>query len=423
MFAIAALILEIEEAIQRERMRRAEEEARRRKEAEEAARLRRLAIIKAEMTKRLDVIAEQVNNSRQALIAHDYAALTSGLSMLRSVTAQASDERILREAQAGITELENQLETALAKKQRADAQAQLRDSELQEFLLDQVRAKLRRAEGQGSAGLDPNGYAAAQQAIEAAAAALASGANDTESLVEEAEKAIDAHVSNISSGLAQAQNARATAEEAVGELGALVDGLQADEVVMRWQSEEVAQMVQQLSQARQALAEGRYDEPDTILAEAREASANAVNNAGQNQLLADERDYIARSIASALGEMGFYVAPPTPEYPGYAETSLIINAQKDSGEGVAVSVPIKGQVLYDVAGYPIETTERVDGSGQASSCDKAEGMLLEMQKALNQHYGISMGEIGWENKDPNRRLRAADELPREDQSGRERGEQ
>lgn len=378
--------------------------------------------MKNEQTKRIDAIVERVTRSRSSLLEADYASLTGSIAMLRSTLQTATDERVVREASAGISELESQLQAALEKKKRLDAQSQLRDAELQEFLLDQIREKLQRAQGQGSEGLDPAGYTSAQQAIEAAAAAISSRTKGMEELVGRAEQAVDAHLSGITTRLAEVENARAAAEEAVGELEAIIEGLQADEVVMRWQSDNVDELGWQLSAARQAVAEGRFGEPDSILADAREASASAVNNANHYQLHADERDYIARSIASSLSEMGFHMAAPSPEYPGRADSSIILSGENDSGEGVAVSVPIEGQVLYDVAGYPIETTERIDGSGPATTCDKAEGMLLEMQKALREHFGVVAGEIGWDTKDPDRRLRAADELPRDQDSSRERGD-
>jgi len=54
----------------------------------------------------------------------------------------------------------------------------------------------------------------------------------------------------------------------------------------------------------------------------------------------------------------------------------------------------------------------VVGGGTAAVCDEAEAVIDEMHEALEREFEVQTGELLWADKDPNRILRSADELPR-----------
>lgn len=240
----------------------------------------------------------------------------------------------------------------------------------------------------------------------------------TETALRDVQRALVA-VEQKTERLAEAEAARraellrrkAAAEEALSELTALVEGLKVDPVVMRWQHHRMKEMEDLISEAEAALQAEAWDRPASLLVQARSVASSMVDTANAAQLKADTRDYIARSIAAALSEMGYAVTEPTAAYPDHPASDLVFRAADAGGRSVAVSVPVEGQVYYTVDGFPHTTEPLVDG-GTAPACDQAEAVLNQMRERLAEQYGVETGEILWEGKaDPNRRLRKADELP------------
>jgi hypothetical protein len=115
--------------------------------------------------------------------------------------------------------------------------------------------------------------------------------------------------------------------------------------------------------------------------------------------------------------MGFMVSEPIEEHPGHPATASILHAATTSGKAIAVSVPVEGQVWYNVEGY-VKTVEAAVGGGEAAVCDEAQEVIEQMHDALDQEFQIQMGELNWEGKDPKRKLRAAKSVPRNGTSSR-----
>jgi hypothetical protein len=210
---------------------------------------------------------------------------------------------------------------------------------------------------------------------------------------------------------------KAAGEAAAGELGALIEGLKADPVVMRWQYHRMAEVESPAAEARKALSAENWDAPAALLEQARARASSLVEAANAAQLKADTRDYIARSIVAALTGMGYVVSEPQASHADHPASDLTFRAADASGRSVAVSVPVEGEVYYTVDGFA-HTTEPLAEGGAAPACDQAEAVLDQMRGRLADEYGVDAGEIRWDGKaDPNRRLRQADELP---QSGEQR---
>lgn len=203
---------------------------------------------------------------------------------------------------------------------------------------------------------------------------------------------------------------RSAAEAAVGDIEGLIAGLKADEVVMRWQHHRLVEVTAVLDSARKAVADGRFDAAMASPAQAQACSDTLVSVANEAQLKADQRDYIAQSIARTLEGMGFAVTVPAPEHAGHPATALVFRASNAARHGVDVSVPVEGEVHYTVDGFA-HTSEPLRGGGAAPACDEAEKVLMEMQAKMAEQFGVKAGEIRWDGKaDPDRRLKSEKDL-------------
>jgi hypothetical protein len=208
---------------------------------------------------------------------------------------------------------------------------------------------------------------------------------------------------------------KATAENQLAQLQSLIAGLQADPVVMRWQGPQLAELVGYQEQSQQAIAAEKFQGVADFLRRSETLQEEMIANANAAQLQADQRDYIADSIASSLEELGFNVVYRQAEHADHPASAVIMGAVTPAGKGISVSVPVDGEVFYDVDGYSKQTVAVV-GGGQAVVCDEAEQVIDEMHDFLAAQFGIQMGELNWEGKNPQRQLRQADSLPQSSSS-------
>jgi hypothetical protein len=194
-------------------------------------------------------------------------------------------------------------------------------------------------------------------------------------------------------------------ERALGDLDARLAGLEADALVMRWCAGEVAE-------ARADLARLRAADGDLVpqCGDLASLLRDLPQRARAAQEAEERRRYIARGIAEAMRGMGFTVSEPQLEHPGVGASALVFEGVRASGGEVAVSVPVEGQVWYAVDGYPLRL-EAASGGGDASTCDEAEREISAMHAVLADRFGVRMGTLDWEGRDPSRVARYADDLP------------
>ena len=123
-----------------------------------------------------------------------------------------------------------------------------------------------------------------------------------------------------------------------------------------------------------------------------------------------------------MNQMGFVVQAGSPllEYPGDPASASIIQAQRLGGGAIAVSVPQEGEIWYDVDGYPMRVETNSDGR-EVRSCDEAQEQIEQLHLAMEKTFGIQMGELMWEGRDPDRIRKAADRLPDSAHTDRARG--
>jgi len=188
------------------------------------------------------------------------------------------------------------------------------------------------------------------------------------------------------------------------ELHALIVGMQADPMVTRWHRHGITRLgaeIEQVVGSEQAMP---------FLEEANRRAATMITEAKAAQLKADQRDYIARGIMQSLANMGFLVTDPAAEHPEHPATAKIVRAANASGKSIAVSVPVEGEVWYEIDGY-MKTTEATVGGENALACDEGEQVLTEMHAKLTEEFHVETSEIWWEDKGPQRILRRAESLP------------
>ncbi len=212
----------------------------------------------------------------------------------------------------------------------------------------------------------------------------------------------------------RAREREAAKQCAINEFQALLAGLKADPVVMRWHNLAVSNL--ELFADQIALSE----HPNDVLNAANERANVLIEEANKAEVKAKQRDYVVSGISRSLTEMGFVVSDPKEEHPDHPATAKLLHAASPAGKEIAISVPVEGQVWYEVDGYHQETTSAV-GGGTAVVCDEAEGVLNEMHALLDAEFQVQMGEITWRGKDPNRVLRKADQLPSSVPTQRGRG--
>lgn len=197
---------------------------------------------------------------------------------------------------------------------------------------------------------------------------------------------------------------RIAIQQASTELHALIVGLQADPMVTRWHRHGILRLGAEIESVAGS------EQATSFLEAANRRAATMIAEAKAAQLKADQRDYIARGIMQSLAGMGFLTTEPTAEHPEHPATAQIVRAANAAGKSIAVSVPVEGEVWYEIDGY-MKTTETTLGGETALACDEGEKVLNEMHARLNQEFQVETGEIWWEDKDPQRLLRKAESLP------------
>ncbi len=405
-----------QEQLEKERQRKAKEEARQRAAAAERERLQRLETLRNQLIAQVQAIASQVQQQQNNIYSEDGTALQKRCQNLRDTLGQAQTESQLQKIAQASPQIEQDLHKAVSRKRRDEEEKKRRlELEKQQFELEELERQISQIPKADATKFDANGYATVQQAIGTVKTAIAS--SNPESVrapLANAIKALQDHTNLVIQHRTEWLQRKAEAEQAIGELQAFIVGLRADPVVMRWHGHTITELETQAQTAVQALAAEQFEQPANILAVAQTRGQQIVEEANAEQIKADQRDYIATSIAQTLQDMGFIVSPPQAEYADHPKTAMILKAATASGKGISVSVPVEGEVWYDVDGYT-KSTEAVVGGGNAAVCDEAEQVLTDMHTALEAEFGVKMGEISWEGKDPNRKPRKADGLPNNDQ--------
>lgn len=398
--------------LEAQRRQEAAAEAQRRREAAEQERQRQLQQSRANLQNQIERFQADLNQAQALLHPADYQTLTADIQALLPQIPQASSQKAIKSLQKTANQLPKRLQAAQAQKRRDDAEQQrLAELDRQRFELSELEQQVQQLDPAQAQKFDPTGATQVQQALAAVHKALTSGKpQKVQAPLASATQALQTHQQTVATAFDQWQQAQSTALEQLQDLHSLLAGLQADPLLHRWQAPSLSQLTQLAQQAQTAIDQERFAAIADLLTQARSQSEQAIAAANQAQIQADQRDYITDSIAATLEAMGFTILHRQPEHPTHPASAIILGAASHAGKGISVSIPVEGEVYYDVEGYAKQTVQAV-GGGNAATCDEAEQVIEEMHRILGDEFGVQMGELMWEGKDPNRQLRKADDLP------------
>ncbi len=409
----AAIAAEQKERLRQERERKAALEAKRRAEAEERERKRRLEALRRGLLDRATKTVANLHAGRVKLRSDDFAKLDGELRQTIARLQNGVSEHELTKIASSIPKIETAIAESIAAKRREDEEKQIKaEMDKLRYSLSELKKRLDGVSKDDIQKFDPEGYKSAVKSIDNASIIMQRGDPvSSRASLTEAMKIAQHHMDAVASGKAQWERNRVDAERACGEIHAIILGLNADEVAMRWKSDDLRAMEKFVSEAELAIREERFNSVHDLMKAAEDRQGEIIEESNELQLKADQRDYIAKSMASTLQSMGFYVGDIREESPGNPASPLVFGAARSAGKSVFVSVPVEGEIYYNMDGYP-KTSANVIGGGVAPVCDEAEIVLNEMRSLLVDSYGVETDEVRWEGKtDPDRILRTADELP------------
>ena len=366
-----------------------------------------------------DGVRKLVHERAADVGAADLQRALARLNEAEMAVESARTHTALRDATLEAEHVARQFDQAVARKKIDDARRGNAGSiPSYRIQFEALRTRAGELSEMNEAAIHPEGAAAVKSLLAAVGGTLqTSNEPMIAAKLFELETAVTNHSDVLLAERERSHRATALGDQSVAESKALVSGLRADEVVMRWHSAAVEGLETDLAEVDARVQSGDTESAIDLVRRARERSAEIVKEANSAQLNADQRDYIASCIGKTLEEMGFVVGPAQAEHPGHPATAKIIHAATASGKNIAVSVPVDGQVWYNVQGFP-KSTEAAVGGGEAAVCDEAEAVITEMHEALLSEFHVQMGELMWDGKDTGRKLRAVKSLPTERGSDR-----
>ncbi|MEL7039568.1 MAG: hypothetical protein AAFO04_28750 [Cyanobacteria bacterium J06592_8] len=399
--------------LEAERQRRAEAEQRRREQAQEEERVRQLQESRYRLNSQVQGLLSDLHWQRANLYLQDAEALQYRCGNQQNLIAQTESQTQFSAIAEELARIQQAFQAALYRKRRDEAEKRRQAAiSQQQFELIELQQRVQQIPDTEAIQFDAAGRQQVISVLKTLENAIALGNPTTISRpLAEATALVQKHLHQVAQGQKDSQQLQTQANQQLAQLQITLAGLKADPVVMRWQAGVVQDLETQINQAKVAIANGQTQQVISLLSNSQQQTQAIVEAANTAQLQAEQRDYIADSIAETLQEMGFNITFHQSEHPDHPASATILGATTQTGKGISVSVPIAGQVYYDVDGYVKQSAATVDGSGTAAVCDEAEQMLTEMHAGLEEKFGVKMGEVLWEGKDPNRILRQADRLP------------
>ena len=411
-YSSAELERQQRERLEEERRRKAVEEAKLRAEAAERERRQRVENLRSRVTQLQQSVITKIQQQQSALYPQDVSTLQQRCQSHTSITNQSQDESRLQSVITELNQILQDCDRAVSRKRRDDEEKKRKEEiDRLQFEIEELEREVGHIPRGDASKFDETGKNAVDRSLGSVRAALVTGNPQSVTVaLNNATMLVKQHCEIVAQHRAEWEKRKAEAEQFIGQLQELVTGLKADPVVMQWHPHSVSDLDKELQQADRALAAEQFDLPLQILAKAREKERQIIEEANTAQLKADKRDYITQSIVSTLQEMGFSILSVNDEHAGHPATAKIFRAAA-AGRVISVSVPVEGQVWYDVDGYSKATVASVVDGNSVAICDEAEQVLTEMHSALQNEFGVQMSEVVWQGKDPNRILKTATDLP------------
>jgi hypothetical protein len=230
--------------------------------------------------------------------------------------------------------------------------------------------------------------------------------------LDQARSRLERHLANVQAQFGRWAEARNHNLAGLADVTDRVAGLRADPTVMRWEADRIRSLERRLDQIRSLIEGSNFDAADRETADLESQIEPLIQAAQETQLHEERRAYIVTGIVQVMGQMGFVVqaGSPSAEDPSRPGSSTIIHARRIGGGAVAVSVPLQGEIWYDIDGFPKRLETAADGR-LTRTCDEAEAQIERMHQELDQGFGIEMGELLWEGKAPRPDRKQAERLP------------
>lgn len=401
-----------QEQLRQEQARREAAERKRQEEAARRAREARIAEERDEASRRIDRLESQLQGAK--LMPNDSQALSDVMNQLRQK---------LKKSQSP-SRLYSEISSAAAALQEAGQRFQ-REEEKRLDRLARVEAAAKRLESvmnrsaNKSAKFDPGGRDSCLQALSTVEQARSAGTPDrAEERLREAESMISSHLAKVQNEQEKWAEQKQSAENALAEAFAILEGLAADEIMMRWHHPRIEESRSELQRAQKKVEDENFEAGAQFLADLQQQIKDWTSKSSELEIEVAKRDYIAQSLQGALESMGYTTVldEETPDHPLTAKRIRSAAGNKS----VEVNIPINGQVMYMVEGFPMQVTSNAEGM-PVKACDAAVLSLSQLHQVLADNYGLNMGEIWWEGKDPIDEFGEKDEIPSSDEKkGRHR---
>lgn len=324
-----------------------------------------------------------------------------------------------------VEELDSELASALARAQAME-QAERLQQQLEhraallttEFMLAQGEAAT--IDATLAAQLDASGAATLRNALHQSRDLLEGKQLDAaERCLQLTRDALHAHQEQIRIGRLARIAARETAEKALSGLQSQLSGLQEDEVVMSWCSADVAVAADHCAQATRELAAEQFAAATQRCQQTTATLSALLPQVEQRQLEEERRSYLVNSLVEVLRQQDFLVSEPQLSAASDLDSTVVIHATRPDRRSILLQIPKSGPVAYDVDGYE----KRIEGDpgDRVTTCEEAEARLVAIHTQLEADFGIQMGEVYWDGRDPQRQSRDGRPLPSSASAARKRG--
>jgi hypothetical protein len=402
-YSSARLERERRERLERERQIKAEAEKRQREEAIARERKIRLENLRTNLIVQTDRINQKISSQKSLIYGQDFDKLQTSIQQLKRNLHNALTENNLHNFTPKISNIDTQLYQAVSRKRRDEEEKQRKQEiEQLQFELSELEAEIKQVSDFDGNKFDSQGRQQAEKMLGNLRQLIKQGNPQTvKNSLKDTQTIVKNHLNLVTKNKQKWEQEKLQAEQILSEMNALINGLKADHVITTWCIHLINELESFNVHGEKEIASENFSKLDNLLTNLQQQSEEIIKIANEAQLKADQRDYIADSIAQSLTEMGFNLVYRQAEYPDHPATAIILGAATNSGKGISVSVPVEGEVYYDIDGY----------TKTGAVCDEAENVINEMHNLLEQEFGVKMSELLWEGKDPNRNIKSADELP------------
>jgi hypothetical protein len=189
-----------------------------------------------------------------------------------------------------------------------------------------------------------------------------------------------------------------------------LDALQSDACVVSWCAEQLAELGQMLKSAQAAADAGDWTMASDASSRVAASIEPMIVRSQDRQIAEDARCHIVESLIHVLQAQDFAVSIPDLSQAGDFNSDVVFRAVRPDRRSLSVRIPVSGNLVYAVAGYPARTVLGSDGR-PAATCDEADDHLAAIHRQLADDCDVETDGLRWPGQDPARIRKRANELP------------